>query len=423
MARVKECVRDVIARSYDNRDTAAGRASRAICSSTEGEGQCTVWVDGRSAGLLDVVFANAAGAGAMDVHAPSCSHPGCVVVPAAFGVGESLDANGAAVVEAIMWGYEAMAQIGTLAATASFIDKGYRPTGLFGPFGAAAATTRLLSGDESQLVNALALAGSQGGGLCQWAEAGTRDGPFQSANAARGGVQAALVAAQGINAPTDFLEGRYGFLQAYSGGIPEGTETWPSTGQSAVDDIYFKAHPCCAFTQETLEAGIQLHRRGVKPDDVVAVAIHTYRLGKAYPGCDYAGPFKTPEHGLFSNQAVLAAGILAGEEWRAQLARHDDPTFCALAAKTQISVDPEAEARFPETRCTSVEVELADGTVLHEHIEARSEDHSVLSSAHFVERVGAIIGGERAARLSDAVDHLETLTSIRLLPWALGVTA
>ena len=181
---------------------------------------------------------------------------------------------------------------------AYFIEKAFRPTGLFGPFGAAASATRLLGGHHPQAVDALALAGNHGSGLCQWAEAGTRDGPLQNANAARAGVQAALLAMRGIRAPADLLEGKFGFLQAYAGGTSTLDQPWPVADKYAMDEIYFKNVPSCAFTQETLEAGIQLHRRRVMSENIAAIVISTYWLGKAYPGCDYSGPFKTQARSL-----------------------------------------------------------------------------------------------------------------------------
>ena len=45
---------------------------------------------------------------------------------------------------------------------------------------------------------------------------------------------------------------------------------------------------------------------------------------------------------------MLAAAILGGDDWRARLVRHDDPLFESLAAKIEITVNPVAEARFPE---------------------------------------------------------------------------
>ena len=413
VARVKDCIYDVIVRTFENRGQKSSRVAREVTASWAGPGAATVWADGRRASVLDAAYANAAGAGSMDIHAASCSHPGCVVVPAAFAVGESVGASGSAVVEAVVRGYEATTQIGLLGATRSFIEKGFRPTGLFGPFGAAAAATSLLDGDEAQVVDALALAASHGGGVCQWAEAGTRDGPFQNANAARGGVQAALLAAHGVHAPADTLEGRFGFLQAYAGLVPDGGRPWPQDDRDALADIEFKSAPSCAYTQETLEAGLRLHRRGVAPDTVTSIEVSGYRLVKAYPGCDYAGPFLTPEHGLFSNQAVLAAAILGGDDWRARIAQPDDDAFAALVNTIDIAVDPDAEAHFPDTRRVTVTVRLTDGAALHEHVATRPLERPNHAPTRAAARLAEHVGDVRAARIAEAVDRLDELPTIR----------
>src|SRR5207248_5909302 len=91
-------------------------------------------------------------------------HPGCVVVPAVLALGYDGHASGAAVIEAMVAGYEAEIAIGR-ACHPDLRQRGFHPAASVGVFGSAMAAGKLRRLSRAQLANALGIAASSAAGL------------------------------------------------------------------------------------------------------------------------------------------------------------------------------------------------------------------------------------------------------------------
>ena len=94
-------------------------------------------------------------------------------------------------------------------------DRGFDGSDVFGSLACAAAGARLLKLDAAKASAAIAIAGSEMGGLV--ANLGTDVGVLHAGFAARNGFQAALLAKAGIYGAADALEARQGFGEAIFG--------------------------------------------------------------------------------------------------------------------------------------------------------------------------------------------------------------
>src|SRR5271155_5119037 len=75
-----------------------------------------------------------------DSHAPSHSHPGCSVIPAAMAVGEKFGISGSQFLRAVALGYDVGSRVGITLGGANYQIKTHRAThSVAGDFGAAAA--------------------------------------------------------------------------------------------------------------------------------------------------------------------------------------------------------------------------------------------------------------------------------------------
>jgi 2-methylcitrate dehydratase PrpD len=93
---------------------------------------------------------------------------------------------------------------------------GFHAPGLTGVFGAAVAAGRLLGLDAAQLANALGIAGSLCAGIIEFSSSGGgMVKRLHLGRAAEAGVLAASLARGGFTGPTEVLEGKHGFLNAY----------------------------------------------------------------------------------------------------------------------------------------------------------------------------------------------------------------
>ncbi|MCE9641336.1 MAG: MmgE/PrpD family protein, partial [Betaproteobacteria bacterium] len=144
------------------------------------------------------------------------THPGVLIIPAGIGTAESEGRSGQELLTAIIAGYEVQCRVAR-----DFIPstqaRGYRSSPTYGILGCAATAAKLMRLNDAQTVSAIALAASFAGSLIEGQRTGVMDADFAEAQAARNGMWAATLAAQGfVGAPTA-LEGDGGFYNAFTG--------------------------------------------------------------------------------------------------------------------------------------------------------------------------------------------------------------
>ena len=179
--------------------------------------------------------------------------------------------------------------------------------------GAAAAAARLLRLSPEQTAMAVSLAASQASGLRQ--NFGTMTKPYHAGAACRAGVNAAKLVQAGFTASSDALEGRFGFMRAFSGGSgydpARAAESLGSRCFMVESGIEIKKYPCCGSAHLALDATSQILRReSFSSDDIDRIDVLV----------DFDPPrsliHSRPTGGLegkFSMQYCLAAEIIDGQ--------------------------------------------------------------------------------------------------------------
>jgi len=103
-----------------------------------------------------------------DSHAPSLTHPGCGMVPAALAMAEAEEANGEALLRAVALGYDIGCRLTMSLDAYQFREDGHS-THSFGPmFGAAAAAAALARLNERQVRHCLSFTAQQASGISCW---------------------------------------------------------------------------------------------------------------------------------------------------------------------------------------------------------------------------------------------------------------
>jgi 2-methylcitrate dehydratase PrpD len=102
-----------------------------------------------------------------DSHAPSLTHPGCGIVPAALAMAEREGASGTTLLRAVALGYDIGTRLSIALGGYAFSEAGH-DTHAFGPmFGAAAAAGALAGLDAGQVRHMLSYTAQQASGLSQ----------------------------------------------------------------------------------------------------------------------------------------------------------------------------------------------------------------------------------------------------------------
>ncbi len=190
------------------------------------------------------------------------THPGVLIVPAGLATAEGEGRTGRELLTALVAGYEVQCRCAR-----DFIPStpahGFRASPVYGILGCAATTAKLLGLDAAATVSAIALAASFAGSLIEGQRTGARDADFAEAQAARSGMWAATLAAQGFQGAPTALEGEGGFYNAFTGSH-RGDLTYSFHGPLTADlddvvadlgrrwemlDVKFKIYPTPGFNQ------------------------------------------------------------------------------------------------------------------------------------------------------------------------------
>lgn len=415
LSRVRLLLLNVFACAMEGRDAHDTGAALRAAAVLGGSGPATLWLTGERISLLEAAYANCAslhGSIKEDTHSDSESHPGTPVIPAVLAVAEHLNSSGAVAAKAIVVGIEAMGQVGRLASTTSFAERGWRHTAVFGAFGSAAASAVLLGLSGNPLVSAMALAGNVAGGLCAYKTSGTSDHTFANATGARNGVEAAFIASAGASGAPDLLEHPQGFLAAFGAG-PLDSRTWPQTDELEIGQVYLKQHESASANQQSIEAASRIVRkRRVRPEEIRSVTVRTYKRATV-KGRVNPGPFTGHYSAMVSGKFGVAAVLLDGSELSAERYRnYADPAITNLTSRISIELDPEAERMHPKVKISTVTVELVDGTRVQERVEDLPEIAFSDVAERFKRFAEPTIGRDNAGAIVEKVGTLEKLERI-----------
>lgn len=364
----------------------------------------------------DAVFANAVfgqSTLAEDVHLPSLAHPGSMVIPAALAAAEQAAASGTALLSAVAAGYDVLCGIGTALKTRAFTERGFRPSGVFGPLGAAAAVSAVLGADQATTASALGIAGNTSAGLREWAHTGSTDVYVHNGFAARNGYLAAQLAGQGISGPPSVLTGAHGMATAYAGGEVDWAQarrSWTSPG--ALAEISFKRYPVCSGVQAVLELAVAVRRRRIPPQHIDSVTVFTHRHGKTNPGCDHPGPFHGVSQAQMSNQLAVALALSGRRPDVAGFADHDQPEVADLARRVIVVEDETYTRRYPERSSARLEVRRADGSTVVEELDDATSLSDAEVIAGFRDAANARLPESAATALMDQASRLDSAATI-----------
>jgi 2-methylcitrate dehydratase PrpD len=403
----------------------AARAEAALAA-VRGGGAIPVPGRARRADLLDAAFLGGTAAHGIELddgYRQGSVHPGSAVIPAALAIGCQTGASGKAVIETMVAGYETVIAIARTCHP-DLRQRGFHPTGACGVFGAAVAAAKLRGLTPAQLADAIGIAASGAAGLFAFVNGGADVKRLHAGHAAREGVQAALLAEQGVQGPLGVLEARDGFLQAFAFGRVEKARSLtrplalPPDVPFGLTDCYIKPYACCRHLQPAVEALMELCRdENITPDEVLRIEVDTYRIAAehAHTGWDDFA------------SAQLSFPYLIGLALRFRAIRlthfsddlRRDPAFGAIARKLHVTATPEVDRLYPQLRPARVTVTTARGVFTRHADEALGSRLVPLDDARlrakFDELVAPVLSVERAATLGALLWNIEACPNIRAI--------
>jgi 2-methylcitrate dehydratase PrpD len=398
-------------------------ASRAetVVAAVRPAGRIPVPGRARRADLLDAAFLAGTAAHGIELDdgfRQGSVHPGCVVAPVVLALGYERDASGAALLEAVVAGYETTIAIGR-ACHPALRQRGFHPAAAVGVFGAAAAAGKLRGLSAAQLANAFGIAASSAAGLFAFVNGGADIKRLHAGHAAREGLQATLLAEQGVEGPPDVIEARDGFMQAFAFGESEmRTVTLPPVLPFGITDCYIKPYPCCRHIQPAVEALIGLlNDEKIAGDDVQRIEVATYRIAAEHAATGWDDFASAQLSFPYLIGLALKFRAIRFEHFAEDVRR--DPSFAAIARKLKVTAPAEIDRLYPRLRPARVTVTTPRGSFTRQADEALGSRIVPLDDAglqaKFFDLVTPVLGATAARDLYQRLWSVEELGDVRPL--------
>jgi 2-methylcitrate dehydratase PrpD len=394
-------------------DPAVTSALRALAPFS---GAATSAIIGRAERLdaLGAAFINAISANLLDfddTHLDTIIHPAAPVAAPVLALAQARGLSGRDAITAFILGVEVECRIGN-AVSPGHYARGWHITSTCGVFGAAAACAKLLELSADGIANAIGIAASQSAGIVENLPTAAKN--VSVGNAARNGLFAALLAAEGYDASTRAIEGPLGWARAMGdepdlerlvGGLSKSWEIAKNT---------YKPYPAGIVFHAVIDACLTLRSKlNQRIDDIASITVQGSALLLARGDREV----RNERDARVSIHHCVACAMLSGAAGVPEFAEPmvSQPDIVSLRQKVRAELDaslPDGAAR--------VSVRLASGEMLSETVmAARGSLADPLSDLDIEAKLrdGSRLGGtawNADAVISD-VWRLDDLTDISTL--------
>ncbi|MEH2628672.1 2-methylcitrate dehydratase PrpD [Bradyrhizobium sp. AZCC 1719] len=399
-------------------DPAVTSAVRALLPFS---GVATSAVIGRPERLdaMGAAFVNAISANLLDfddTHLDTIIHPAAPVAAPVLALAQPRGFSGQAVLTAFILGVEVECRVGN-AVSPGHYARGWHITSTCGVFGAAAACAWLLGLSAGQIADAIGIAASQSAGIVENLPTAAKN--VSVGNAARNGLFAALLAAEGYSASPRAIEGRLGWARAM-GDEPDLGRLTGGLGKTwEIARNTYKPYPAGIVFHAVIDACFKLRAElNRRVDDIASVTVQ----GSALLLARGDRPVRNERDARVSIHHCVACALLLGA---AGVVEFSDaivfrPDIAALRQKVGAVLDaslPDGAAR--------VTIQLTSGETFSEVVMAAKgsladplSDGDIEAKLRNCGRLGG--SGWDVDRIIDDVWRLDTLAEVSSLMRAHG---
>ena len=372
--KAKLCLLDYVASSLAGaRSNVAAAGARLLPAF--GEGRSVLLARPERSSVLGAAFYNGLVATAEDLddshRYASGLHLSAITFPASLALVQDRACSGWQLLRAAAVGYEIASRV-CRAADSGLRARGFHSTGAAGPFGACAAASVLLGLDVAKTAHALGIAASGSGGLFAFLPEGASVRHAHGAWASANGLTAALLAKHGITGPTLALEGKDGFFAAHATEYDEAVLRRPAPAVTCgyeMANTYHKLFSACGHALPAITALLAMRDRiAPRLDEVERIEVRGYAASAALTNPDPASVGEARFSLPFITALALRYGDVSSREMSMDTLRR--PDVRRLASKVRVTQDPKISADYPRLRAGAVEVFLAGGSSVRQHVDA-----------------------------------------------------
>lgn len=284
---------------------------------------------------------------------------------AALALAEREGLKGADVILGMVVAYEVQLRLADYAGHPNIWERGWHHCTNMA-FASAALASRLLRLNATATANAIAIAGSHNNTLAQSQRGNI---PMMKASAeaftAKGGVEASLLAMNGLTGPEEVFEGGVGWAHAVAGEVDFEGLTQPIKGHYRIMDTCMKPYATEMMTQAPVYAAIELVKQNkidLSQIEKIQARFHDYAFKKPSWDPKKLDPRdrETADH---SFPYCIAVAMLDGECGPDQFTPEKlfHPVVRDLMARTELVVDPKLTALLPYTFASAIVITTRSG--------------------------------------------------------------
>ncbi|MFC1816183.1 MmgE/PrpD family protein [Thermodesulfobacteriota bacterium] len=358
-----------------------------------------------------------------DVVNEASLHPGVTVMSTALAAGHMAGCTGKQLIEAIVAGYETVVRLGIGLDPSAHYARGFHPTATCGTMGSAITAAKSLKLNPKEMINALGISGSQAAGSMEFLADGAFTKRFHAGWAAHSGLLAALLAREGFTGPTTIIEGKFGFLKAYSP-RPNPDRILKGWGQPfQVLKTSIKPHACCRYKQGPIDGILKIMRANrLAATDIESVTLGILKTGFpiiVQPEMLKLNP-KTIVDAQFSMPFGAAVAILYGSATLEEYTKEKlhAPEVKDMMRRIRCVEAPELEKEFPQKWPAIITIKTTSGQEFKVKIDfPRGDPENPLSPDELIQKFKGltrpVFPDERIDKIIDRVLSIEKAGSLK----------
>lgn len=307
-----------------------------------------------------------------DTHMKAVVHASAVVAATALAVAEREGSSGQSLLKAFVLGWELLARAG-LSSPQGFHARGFQGTPVMGAPVAAAVTAWLMTPQAEIMQQAMGIAGSQSSGIFEFVQDGSNVKMLHGGWPAHAGILAAALAQAGLSGPATVFEGKKGLFRAFTDDAGAGQRFIDALGDLGqrwlIEDVAFKAYPCCHYIQGAIEALQRILSKGVTASDIERIDCQLPREVAWLVCAPWQEKIAPPSGHVakFSLPYCLAALVVVGRvDVRTFDRENPDPRF--QATMQSIHFQAMETSDFPKRYSAKIQVRSRSGQVFEESV-------------------------------------------------------
>jgi 2-methylcitrate dehydratase PrpD len=353
------------------------------------------------------------------------AHPGCVAVPASLALAEEIDTDGSDFLLAAAIGFEVIIRMSLATMPSMLMERGFHHTSVLGVIGAAASSAKLLGLNANGTLMALGLAASEAGGIVEYAETGGDVKRLHAGFGSSNGIRAARLAAAGISAPPTSLEGRRGFLRAFSP-MPNPQALTADLGErwELLDRLSIKPYCCAGAIHPAIDCLHEImQEEGLSWSEIAKIEVGASRHSLQHTGTIGPEPTDLTAAQFSAHYSLALTAVKGANDFRSYMdaaaGAFQDHALLEVAHRVVVELDDEVEGVFSEGYLGKVAVTTRNGTRFAARGFARGSKQRPLTDpdveAKFAGNASTLLSSEDEKRVRELISTLDQRTNIRNL--------